>query len=207
MYRSSSSLSAARRSSTLSESKRNSATSMAGGPTRHRLPVEHRHGAPIPTRIEEHVVEMEVGVDQRLRSCVQRLGHDDELRTKPIEDVDEAVRQPVAVPSRETGRPALRTAPVVPADPARTPEIRLPERGLPTTERGRARAGRSRAARRRRSNRPAHRPAGRRSDRRVEGRRVAAPRQRPSSTASARTRPGSRCRSDALAHSARSTGA
>ena len=108
----------------------------------------------------------------------------DELRTKPIEDFGRGRAVAGRRTSRGKRRPAPRTAPVAPCGSLPcTPEIRLPERGLPTTERGTAPADRSRAARRRSSNPPAHHPAGRRSDPRARGRRVAAHRLPPSSTA------------------------
>ena len=174
-------------------------------PDRHRLPVEHRHRAPIPTCVEEHVVQMEVGVDQRLLSCVQRTGNVGEPRPKPLEDVGDTGRQPVAVPLDESvdlPRVPLLRAPWI---LARNRKSACQRARPPTTARGRAPTDRSRAVRPRWSNRPGHRPAGRRSDPRAAGRRVAAPRPRPSSTASARTRLESRDRTDAHVRSARSS--
>ena len=83
--------------------------SKAGGPTHTVCQSSTVTERPAPRSIEEHVAQMEVGVDQRLLSCVQRLVYDDELRTKPIENVDEAVRHPVAAPLEEQVDPPCVT--------------------------------------------------------------------------------------------------
>ncbi len=148
-------------------------------------------------------------MDQRLLSCMQRLGYDRraaneadrERQTRPS-----GTRSPHLSRNRSTC-PAYRSCRARGSSAPGHRKSAGQSARLPTTARGTVRPHRSRAARRRWSNRPGHRLAGRHSDLRGTGRRVAAPRQRPSSTAWARTPRETRYRTDALVHSVRSAGA